>query len=204
MNLNSKNRTIFIFRMTLESGKCWQHDNHSKFFIFSMCFKNFLINCSGYLVFLRNKKLVFDVDEFLSILDKFQISVQNWVLSLWFLQPQRPHRSTSKNLMILFFPFVFFGDYLIILIESNIIEVRTKAMIYDILGVEFVDEVLYFTDILEVSCVKLHFLFLLAIFAWISAHFINTRLILTKILYFFILQRKNSRKSFFILFLLTF
>jgi hypothetical protein len=82
------------------------------------------------------------------------------VLSLSLLQPYRPHRLASQNLLGLeahgFVGFEIIGRRLL---ESDILKSGSIAVVDNVLGIKVMQQLLKFVDVLQVGCVELYLLF---------------------------------------------
>jgi hypothetical protein len=141
-----------------KARKCRQQNDHSEFFFIFVGVDDLIAEGFGHAILLRNEELIFNVDELFGIVNEVDISVHDRMLSLSFLEANRPHRLTSYDLMGLQV-LVAFGGIVYALVEDDVFEANAVAMVDDILGVEFVEELLEFVDILKMGCVKLHLLF---------------------------------------------
>ncbi len=98
MNLNSEDCSIGVSWISLESREQRNHNDHFKWYFFSVGIKDFVAKSLNNLIFLSHKKLIFDVNVAFSIFDKLFICFMNRCFRL--LSADTPIICTSQHLNV--------------------------------------------------------------------------------------------------------
>lgn len=91
MDLHPKNGRAFIGWMALEPGKRRQQHNDSKLLLALVRLDDLVAQALRDPVLLRNEKLIFNIDVFLRIADKFDIGIHYRMLRFGLFQSNCPH-----------------------------------------------------------------------------------------------------------------
>ena len=98
MNLDSKDSTVWIGNIPFKTWKQRQNNNNSKFFSFTMCSWNSFHQAFNNFVFNSHKKLIFNVDKVLWILDQLLICIMDGRLMGSLFNSYTPLGSASAHL----------------------------------------------------------------------------------------------------------